>query len=169
VLALAIKLDSPGPVFFSQERAGENGSPFQIIKLRTMLNEAESLRPSDSESPPILKLHDDPRITRVGRLLRRTSLDESPQFWNVLKGEMSLVGPRPEETPIVRSYSDWHRQRLAVKPGITGPMQVNGRGDLDLDERVRLELEYIRNYSLWKDIVILVHTVAAVISGRGAY
>ena len=96
-------------------------------------------------------------------------MDEAPQFWNVLKGEMSLVGPRPEETQIVQTYSDWHRQRLATKPGITGPMQVNGRGDLGLDERVRLELEYIHNYSIWKDIVILARTVVTVISGRGAY
>jgi lipopolysaccharide/colanic/teichoic acid biosynthesis glycosyltransferase/glycosyltransferase involved in cell wall biosynthesis len=171
VLAIAIKLNSPGPVFFIQERAGKNGRPFQIVKLRTMVEDAESIRTGSEEraEPFSPKLHDDPRITRVGRLLRRTSLDEAPQFWNVLKGDMSLVGPRPEETQIVRAYSDWHRRRLAVKPGVTGPMQVNGRGDLDLDERVRLELEYIHNYSIWKDLVILARTVMTVISGRGAY
>jgi lipopolysaccharide/colanic/teichoic acid biosynthesis glycosyltransferase/glycosyltransferase involved in cell wall biosynthesis len=170
VLAIAIKLDSSGPVLFIQERAGENGRPFQIVKLRTMVDDAENAQSEPERGEAFSpKLRDDPRITQVGRLLRRTSLDEAPQFWNVLKGEMSLVGPRPEETQIVQTYSDWHRQRLAVKPGITGPMQVNGRGDLGLDERVRLELEYIHNYSIWRDIVILARTVVVVISGRGAY
>ncbi|RLC77247.1 MAG: undecaprenyl-phosphate glucose phosphotransferase, partial [Chloroflexi bacterium] len=115
------------------------------------------------------KRPNDPRVARVGRFLRRWSLDELLQVWNVLKGEMSLVGPRPEEVRIVRLYNDWHRRRLAVKPGITGPMQVSGRGDLPLDERVRLELDYIENYSLWKDMIILLRTIPAVISGRGAY
>ena len=170
--ALAIKLDSPGPALFVQERAGENGRPFRMVKLRTMVDGAEELLPElvDLESlpSPSFKIPNDPRVTRVGRLLRRASLDELPQFWNVLKGEMSLVGPRPEETQVVRLYSDYHRQRLAVKPGMTGPMQVEGRGDLSLDERVGLELEYIRRYSVWKDLCILARTVAAVLSGRGA-
>lgn len=173
LLAIAIKLDSPGPIFFIQERAGENGKPFHMIKLRTMIDGAQKILPQlvDPEAPPTtrLKLRDDPRVTRVGKLLRRTSLDELPQLWNVLKGEMSLVGPRPEEKRIVKHYSDWHRQRLAVKPGITGPMQVNGRAELDLDQRVELDLAYIRNYSLWKDLVILVETIVVVISGHGAY
>jgi lipopolysaccharide/colanic/teichoic acid biosynthesis glycosyltransferase len=104
----------------------------------------------------------------VGRVLRRTSLDELPQLWNVLKGQMSLVGPRPEDVRVVCHYSDWHRQRLAVKPGLTGPMQVNGRADLTLDERVQLELDYIRHYSLWRDLTLLVRTALAVISARGA-
>ena len=173
VLAVAIKLDSPGPVFFVQERAGLNGKPFRMIKLRTMVDGAEEMLEEliDLESlpAPAFKLRDDPRVTRVGRFLRRTSLDELPQFWNVLRGEMSLVGPRPEEMRVVRLYEDWHRQRLAVKPGMTGPMQVNGRADLSFDERVRLELDYIENYSLWKDICILARTVIAVLSGRGAY
>jgi len=173
ILAAAIKLDSPGPVFFVQERAGENGRPFRMVKLRTMVNGAEEMLSDlvDLESlpSPVFKLHGDPRVTRVGHFLRRTSLDELPQLWNVLKGEMSLVGPRPEETRLVRLYNDWHRQRLAVKPGITGPMQINGRGDLDLEKRGRLELEYIRNYSIGEDIRILAHTVVAIISCRGAY
>jgi lipopolysaccharide/colanic/teichoic acid biosynthesis glycosyltransferase len=173
VLAAAIKLDSPGAVFFVQERAGENGRPFRMVKLRTMVNGAErklaELVDLESLPSPAFKLHDDPRITRVGRFLRRTSLDELPQLWNVLKGEMSLVGPRPEETQVVRLYDDWHRQRLAVKPGMTGPMQINGRGNLSLDERVRLELNYFQHYSLWKDISILARTAVAVASGRGAY
>jgi lipopolysaccharide/colanic/teichoic acid biosynthesis glycosyltransferase/glycosyltransferase involved in cell wall biosynthesis len=173
LLAVAIKLDSPGPIFFIQERAGKNGHPFHMIKLRTMVEEAEKMLPAliDLESlpSPAIKLHNDPRITRVGSFLRRASLDELPQLWNVLKGEMSLVGPRPEETRVVRLYNDWHRRRLAIKPGITGPMQVNGRADLTLDERVQLELNYIHNYSLWKDICILARTIVATVSGRGAY
>lgn len=173
VLAVAIKLDSPGPVLFVQERVGKDGRPFRMFKLRTMVNGAEEMLPAlvnlQSLPSPAFKLRDDPRITRLGRFLRRTSLDELPQLWNVLRGDMSLVGPRPEETRIVRLYNDWHRQRLAVKPGLTGPMQVNGRGDLNLDERVQMELDYIQNYSLWKDVEILIRTIAAVFSGRGAY
>ncbi len=171
--AAAIKLDSPGPIFFVQDRAGQNGQPFRMVKLRTMVDGAEDMLPDlidlEELSSPAFKLEDDPRVTRVGHFLRRTSLDELPQLWNVFKGEMSLVGPRPEELRIVRLYDDWHRQRLVVKPGVTGPMQVNGRGDLDFDERVQLELEYIRDYSLWKDASILLETVVAVISGQGAY
>lgn len=173
VLAVAIKLDSPGPVFFTQERVGENGRLFRMFKLRTMVDGAEEMLSAliDLESlpSPAFKLRDDPRVTQVGRFLRCTSLDELPQFWNILKGEMSLVGPRPEETQVVRLYDDWHRQRLAVKPGLTGPMQVNGRADLSLDERVRLELDYMQHYSLWKDLCILARTVVTVVSGRGAY
>jgi lipopolysaccharide/colanic/teichoic acid biosynthesis glycosyltransferase len=105
----------------------------------------------------------------VGQWLRRFSLDELPQLFNVLKGEMSLVGPRPEETHVVQMYEDWHRKRLAVKPGITGPMQVNGRGDLSLDERVKLELAYIEDHSLWTDLWILLRTVPVVLLGKGAY
>lgn len=173
VLAVAVKLSSCGPVFFIQERVGENGRPFRMIKLRTMVKGAEEMLPAlidlDSLPSPAFKLCNDPRVTGVGRFLRRTSLDELPQLWNVLRGEMSLVGPRPEETRVVRLYNDWHRQRLAVKPGITGPMQVNGRADLSLDERVRLELDYIQHYSLWKDICILARTLVTVVSGQGAY
>lgn len=173
ILAVAIKLDSPGPALFLQERIGQNGRPFQMIKLRTMVKGAEKLIPAPidpgSALAPTFKRRDDPRVTRLGRLLRRFSLDELPQLWNVLRGEMSLVGPRPEEARVVRLYEDWHRQRLAAKPGITGPMQVNGRADLTLDDRVRLELDYIQNYCLWKDICILARTLTVVVSGRGAY
>lgn len=173
LLAVAIKLDSAGPVFFVQERVGENGRPFRMVKLRTMVHGAEKMLPElvdlDSLPSPAFKLRADPRVTRVGRFVRRASLDELPQLVNVLRGEMSLVGPRPEETRVVRLYDDWHRQRLAVRPGLTGPMQVNGRADLSLDERVRLELDYIENYSLWKDMYILACTLIAVVFGRGAY
>jgi len=173
VVSILIKLDSPGPVFYTQTRIGENGRAFRIIKLRSMVEDAERLLPHlqdlDRMESPAFKIKNDPRVTRVGRFLRRSSLDEIPQFWNILKGEMSLVGPRPEEVTLVQKYNDWHRRRLAVKPGLTGPMQVNGRGDLSLDERVRLELEYIENYSLWNDLNILVHTIPAVIHGTGAW
>jgi len=173
VIAVAIKLDSPGPVFFVQERVGENGRPFRMVKFRSMVVGAEEMLEQliDLErlESPAFKIKNDPRVTRVGRILRRTSLDELPQLINVLKGEMSLVGPRPEETRVVALYNDWHRLRLAVKPGMTGPMQVNGRGDLPLDERVRLELDYIEHYSLRKDLEILLRTIPAVISGKGSY
>ena len=171
-LVVLVKLDSPGPAFYVQERVGENGRHFHIIKLRSMVAGADQLAPvmapaARSSSAP--KTPDDPRVTRLGRVLRRWSLDELPQFWNVLMGDMSLVGPRPEETRVVALYSDWHRARLAVRPGITGPMQIHGRGDLALDDRVRLELDYIEHYSLLKDFVILLKTIPAVIRGDGAY
>ena len=171
--ALLIKLDSPGPVFYVQERVGEGGRVFRMVKLRSMVDEAQEmlgqLVDARPHSSPALKVRDDPRLTRVGGILRRISLDEAPQFWNVLRGEMSLVGPRPEEPRVVRLYRDWHRQRLAVKPGMTGPMQIDGRADLSLNERVQLELAYIQNYSLWEDIKILAKTLPATLSGRGAY
>jgi len=173
VMAVIIKLDSPGPVLFKQTRIGENGRSFRIVKLRSMVDGAEYRLPEivnvEQLESPAFKVKDDPRVTRVGRFLRRTSLDELPQFWNVLAGDMSLVGPRPEEVCIVQKYNDWHRRRLAVKPGMTGPMQVNGRGDLPLDQRVHLELDYIEHYSLWRDVVILARTLPAWISGKGAY
>ncbi len=173
VLAVLIKLDSPGPVLFRQTRIGENGRPFRILKLRSMVNGAEARLSEvvdvDQLESPAFKIKKDPRVTRIGRFLRCTSLDELPQFWNVLVGDMSLVGPRPEEACIVQKYNDWHRKRLAVKPGMTGPMQVNGRGDLSLDERVRLELDYIQNYTLWRDVVLLIKTIPVWISGKGAY
>jgi exopolysaccharide biosynthesis polyprenyl glycosylphosphotransferase len=172
-VALLIKLDSPGPIFFAQERAGQYGKPFRMYKFRTMVHNAEALLEQlidlEKLEQPAFKLKDDPRVTQVGRWLRRTSLDELPQLFNVLKGEMSLVGPRPEEVPIVQKYNPWQSQRLLVKPGITGSMQVNGRADLPLNERVKLELAYIENYSLLKDIKILLQTVPAVLAGRGSY
>jgi lipopolysaccharide/colanic/teichoic acid biosynthesis glycosyltransferase len=173
LLALAVKLDSAGSAFFLQERIGENGRRFKMIKLRSMRASAERERSlvmvANSSSSPTLKISDDPRVTRLGRWLRRWSLDELPQLWNVLRGDMSLVGPRPEESAVVAGYSDWHRQRLAIKPGLTGPMQINGRGLLSLDERVRLELNYIENYSIWLDLEILIKTIPAVLSGWGAF
>ncbi len=172
-LAIAIKLDSDGPVFFAQERIGKNGKPFKMYKFRTMTVGADKkvreLIDLGELEQATFKVKDDPRVTRVGRFVRHTSLDELPQLFNVLKGEMSLVGPRPEERWIVEMYSPWHRQRLMMKPGITGPMQISGRGDLPLDERVKLELAYIKHYSLLTDVKILLKTVPAVVSGKGAY
>ena len=170
---IAIRLESEGPAIFVQVRAGENGKPFRVYKLRTMYNGAEqrvaevlALNPLEG---PVYKIPNDPRITRVGRILRRWSIDELPQFWNVLKGDMSLVGPRPEELWVVEKYTDEQRKRLAFKPGLTGPMQVNGRGSLSFDERLKLELEYMQNYSPLKDLQILLRTIAAVFTGKGAY
>ena len=171
-IAPAIIMDSKGPVIYKQERVGEGGKPYTLFKFRSMLNEPETklaLMLEDADLDPLrVKVEDDPRLTRVGRLLRRWSLDELPQFWNVLKGEMSLVGPRPEETHYVALYNDWQRRRLAVKPGMIGPMQVKGHADLSLDERVDLELNYIENYSFVRDLSLLLQTVPAVIRGEGA-
>lgn len=170
--AAAVKLDSPGRVFFVQERVGLGGRRFRMVKLRTMVPDAEAhleaVLAHSALQGLASKMPNDPRVTRVGRWLRRWSVDELPQLWNVLRGEMSLVGPRPEEVRVVEQYSDWHRRRLAVPPGLTGPMQVAGRGALDLDARVRLELEYIEHYSVWRDLEILARTLPAVVSGRGA-
>lgn len=159
--ALAVKLTSPGPVFYHQRRVGENGRLFWVHKFRTMSLDADQKR--------FEKRPDDPRVTPLGRLLRRTSIDELPQLFNVLRGEMSLVGPRPEQVFIVEQYEPWQRQRLAVPPGITGWWQVNGRGDLPMHLNTHYDLYYIRNYSLWLDLKILWKTVGVVIKGRGAY
>lgn len=170
--AIAIKLDSPGPVFFSQVRAGYNRRPFRMHKFRTMVADAEDLLqeivPFDKLSQPMFKLHNDPRVTRVGRFLRRSSLDEVPQLINVLKGEMSLVGPRPEQIDLVERYKPEHLFRLSVKPGMTGPMQVNGRGVLTFDERLSIERSYIENLSTGGDLRILAMTIGVVFSGKGA-
>jgi exopolysaccharide biosynthesis polyprenyl glycosylphosphotransferase len=172
LIALAVVLDDPGPVFFAQLRAGLNGRPFRLIKFRTMVTDAEErladLVQLDQLPTPMFKLRDDPRVTRVGRLLRRFSLDELPQLVNVLLGQMSLVGPRPEQVELVERYLPEHRFRLDVKPGITGPMQVFGRGHLSFDERLSVEREYIENLSLARDLRLIAHTLPAVILGNGA-
>lgn len=176
VAALAIKLDSPGPVFSYQVRIGENGRPFRLIKLRSVA--AEDVRHTESVpagmglSAPVQTPVNPPelggRVTRVGRLLQRTSLDDTPQFFNVLIGDMSLVGPRPDEARVVALYEDFHRRRLAVKPGLTGPMQVDGRGNLSLAERIRVELDYIDHYSLLRDCEIILRTFPAIWRGNAA-
>jgi exopolysaccharide biosynthesis polyprenyl glycosylphosphotransferase len=173
LVALAIKLDSPGPVIFSQRRAGKGGTPFRMYKLRTMRADAEE---SLSEvvsianlSEPMFKLRKDPRVTRLGRWLRRFSLDELPQLVNVLRGDMSIVGPRPEQIELVERYRPEHRFRLDVKPGMTGPMQVCGRGELTFSERLAVELDYVENLSLARDLRILLQTLPMTIRGTGAF
>lgn len=171
--AIAIRLDSPGPVFFRQVRVGRLGQKFTMFKLRTMVADAEekldSLIDLDALDEPAFKITDDPRVTRIGRLLRRSSFDEVPQFINVLKGDMSLVGPRPEEEAVVALYDERQRQRLRVKPGLTGPMQVAGRGGLTFEERLALERDYVDNLTITGDIEILLRTPRAVIRGDGAF
>jgi lipopolysaccharide/colanic/teichoic acid biosynthesis glycosyltransferase len=169
--AIAVKLDSPGPVGFSQLRTGKGGRRFRMYKLRTMVRNAEELKAMymhlNELSYPDFKISNDPRITRVGRFLRKTSLDELPQIFNVLKGDMTLVGPRPTSFS-ADTYRLWHTARLECKPGITGLWQVSGRNELDFDERLRLDIAYHRNQCLWLDLQILFRTVAAVANGRGA-
>jgi exopolysaccharide biosynthesis polyprenyl glycosylphosphotransferase len=173
LIALAIRLDSPGRLIFAQRRAGVTGEPFRLYKFRTMRADAEerlgTVVDLDQLEEPMFKLDGDPRVTRVGRFLRRFSLDELPQLYNVLRGEMSIVGPRPEQVELVQRYRPEHRFRLAVKPGLTGPMQVYGRGELTFAERLAVELDYVENLSLAADLKILVTTVPVVLRGRGAY
>ena len=171
-MALAIWIDDPGPIFFVQMRTGKGGRRFPMYKFRTMVKDAEEKKKElahlNELTWPDFKITNDPRITRVGRILRKTSLDELPQVFNVLKGDMSLVGPRPTSFDS-STYSLWHTERLEVLPGITGLWQVSGRSSLDFDERLRLDIEYIERRSLWLDIQILFRTVAAVFTQRGAY
>ena len=174
LIAIAIKLTSPGPVFFQQQRSGQNGAPFTLYKFRTMITNAEQLKHElealNEMSGPVFKVTNDPRITRIGKWLRRYSLDELPQFFNVLRGEMSLVGPRPLPVDEVRRFSDLaHRRRLSVKPGITCLWQISGRNQIkDFKDWVRLDLEYIDNWSLWLDLSILLRTIPAVFAATGA-
>jgi lipopolysaccharide/colanic/teichoic acid biosynthesis glycosyltransferase len=171
LIALAIKLDSRGPVFFSQERVGQNGRRFRMYKFRTMRalaqDEQQSLAEYNEMRGPIFKVANDPRITRVGRVLRRLSLDELPQFWNVLKGEMSLVGTRPPTPQEVEQYELWHYRRISIRPGMTGLYQVSGRGRIrDFDEIVRLDLKYVDEWSLALDVKILLRTLLSFARGQ---
>ena len=173
LVALLIKLDSPGPIVFKQLRVGKGGKPFQFYKFRSMRVKAEDaiteLSDLNEVSWPLFKIKNDPRLTRVGRFLRRTSLDELPQLINILKGEMSLVGPRPPLPSEVEKYEPWHMKRLEAAPGLTGLWQVSGRSDLPFDEMVMLDIYYIENWSLGLDFRALLQTIPAVISGQGAY
>jgi exopolysaccharide biosynthesis polyprenyl glycosylphosphotransferase len=175
LIAVLTRLDSPGPVVFRQLRTGQGGRPFWMYKFRTMIEGAEEIKPhlqhlNGSGDPRLFKIENDPRVTRMGRVLRRTSLDELPQLINVLGGEMSLVGPRPFFPEDLVHYADHHFGRLAVLPGISGLWQVKGRSNiLDFDEVVRLDREYIEDWSLWLDLKILFLTIPAVIRGRGAH
>lgn len=172
-IALAVKLDSRGPVLYVSDRVGKDGKPFRFLKFRTMHPEAENdkhqLSSLNEVDGPIFKIQDDPRITRVGRFLRRFSLDELPQLFHVLSGKMSLVGPRPPIPEEVAQYTDHHLRRLTVKPGLTCIWQVSGRSTVDFETWVELDLQYIENWSLAFDLVLLVRTLPAVVTGRGAY
>jgi lipopolysaccharide/colanic/teichoic acid biosynthesis glycosyltransferase len=185
--AIAIKLDTRGPVLFRQERVGQYGKTFQLLKFRSMrvasdssvhkefvrkfiAGEEEGIAKKHSNSAPVYKLTKDSRVTRVGRILRKTSLDEFPQFLNVLRGEMSLVGPRPPVPYELEAYRAWHRRRvLEIKPGVTGPWQVSGRSRTRFDDMVRLDLRYAQSWSIWLDLRILLKTPWAVLFGEGAY
>lgn len=175
LIALLIRLDSPGPIIYGQRRVGKNGVPFTFYKFRSMYADAERLKAELAASTHytgdrvLFKMKDDPRRTRIGRWLRRTSLDELPNIFNVLRGEMSIVGPRPHVPEEVAQYEPWQRQRLAITPGITCLWQINGRSNLTFDEQVQFDLYYAEHWSLWLDIKIMLRTIPAVLTGRGAY
>jgi exopolysaccharide biosynthesis polyprenyl glycosylphosphotransferase len=173
LIALLVRLDSPGPALFRQMRVGRDGKHFPIVKFRTMFMDAEAglaeLQKDNEHDGVLFKMRDDPRVTRIGRWLRRFSLDELPQLLNIVRGEMSLVGPRPPLPSEVAQYPDDLRRRLVVKPGLTGLWQISGRADLSWDDAVRLDLRYVENWSLTLDLVILLRTAAAVLRRSGAY
>lgn len=174
VVAAAIKLTDGGPVLFSQTRVGKWGREFQFVKFRSMVVNAEALKDgileqSHHQDSITFKMKKDPRITWIGAIIRKTSIDELPQIWNVLKGEMSIVGPRPPLPKEVARYTLSDRRRLDVKPGLTCIWQVSGRGDIPFSQQVKLDAEYVESQSLWVDLKILVKTIPAVLLGRGAY
>jgi lipopolysaccharide/colanic/teichoic acid biosynthesis glycosyltransferase len=171
VCVIVIRLESPGRALLCQERTGMGGRRFRMYKLRTMVHNANELKAKymhlNEHKYPDFKITNDPRVTRCGRILRKLSIDELPQIVNVIKGDMSLVGPRPTSFG-AETYNLWHTTRLEVKPGVTGLWQVNGRADLEFDDRLRLDITYIRKRSFWLDLKILVWTVTAVLTTRGA-
>tara|TARA_R110002020_G_scaffold90621_5_gene220722 strand:+ start:284 stop:1036 length:753 start_codon:yes stop_codon:yes gene_type:complete len=172
ICGIAIFIEDPGQIFFFQQRTGQYGRRFKMFKLRTMSKNAEEMKKSlmhlNELTWPDFKMTNDPRVLRVGKFLRKTSLDELPQIFNVLRGDMSLVGPRPTSFAAT-TYTLWHTERLEVKPGITGLWQVSGRSDVDFDDRLRLDIEYIRKRNLYFDIQLIFRTVAAVFRSKGAY
>ncbi len=171
--AVAIRLDSEGPILFRQRRAGRDGGEFTIYKFRTMVKDAEArlreVEHLNEVGHGFFKIRDDPRVTRVGRFLRKWSIDELPQLWNVLRGDMSMVGPRPPLPDEVAKYEPWQLRRLRIRPGITGVWQVSGRSEVPFDEAIRLDLFYIENWSLGYDLFLLGKTVLAVLGRSGAY
>jgi len=173
IAIIAIKLDTPGPVFFRHVRLGKNGKPFAMLKFRSMYQDAAVMQTAlvgHNDIPgPVFKIRSDPRVTPTGKFIRKYSLDELPQLWHVLSGDMSLVGPRPPVPEEVARYEPWQRERLAVKPGLTCIWQVSGRSDFPFDEWVRMDIEYVRTRNMWQDLRLLLRTVPAVITGRGAY
>jgi len=172
-IAAAVKLNSRGPVFFRDRRVGLGEQEFGMVKFRTMYADAAGLQAeleaSNEADGPLFKIREDPRVTSVGAFLRRFSLDEIPQLWNVLRGEMSLVGPRPLPLRDYEQLEPWHRKRYLVLPGVTGLWQISGRSNLGFDDLVRLDFFYLENWSVWLDISILAKTLPAVVTGRGAY
>jgi lipopolysaccharide/colanic/teichoic acid biosynthesis glycosyltransferase len=172
VAAVAIRIESAGPTFFRQRRVGEGGMPFDMIKLRTMCDGADAMRDElfdlNESDGPLFKIKSDPRVTRVGRVLRKYSIDELPQFWNVMRGEMSVVGPRPALPSEVAEWDEAVHERLRVLPGITGMWQVSGRAETTFDEYKRLDLYYVDNWSLLHDLKIVLRTIGVVVGGRGA-
>jgi lipopolysaccharide/colanic/teichoic acid biosynthesis glycosyltransferase len=173
LIAVMIKLDSRGPVFFKQDRVGEGGKLFKFYKFRSMIHEADKNKASlielNEQEGPIFKIRSDPRITNVGRFLRRSSLDEIPQIFNVLKGDMGVGGPRPPIPSEVVNYQPWHMGRLAVKPGITCLWQISGRSQIGFNEWMRLDMEYLKTRSFRTDLLIFLKTIPAVIARKGAY
>ena len=173
IVAIPLKIESPGPLFFKQKRVGRNGRYFYIHKLRSMYMDAEErkkeLMAQNEMNGLMFKMEDDPRVTKVGKFIRKTSIDELPQFFDVLRGDMSLVGTRPPTVDEYKQYESHHKRRLSMKPGITGLWQVSGRSNIeDFEEVVKLDVTYIDNWSLWNDIKILFKTVYVVFAGRGA-
>jgi len=173
VIGPLIKLESPGPLFFSQKRVGRNGRIFKIYKFRSMYADAErrkkELMEQNEMNGLMFKMTDDPRITKIGKFIRKTSLDELPQFWNVLKGDMSLVGTRPPTVDEFQQYEWYHKRRLSMTPGLTGVWQVSGRSDItDFEEIVSMDVEYIKNWSLKRDIKIILKTIQVVLHSDGA-
>lgn len=165
-IALAIRRDSRGPALFRQKRLGKGGRPFECYKFRTMFVDAPDLRNADGST---FNSEDDPRVTRIGRILRRTSLDELPQLLNVLRGDMSLVGPRPDQVDQIRYYTPPEMLRLTIKPGVTGLAQINGRNSIPWEQRKHLDLEYVRRQSLWLDLRVLLQTIPYVLVRRGVF
>jgi len=173
IIAVLVRLDSPGPILFVQKRVGKDGKEFPVFKFRSMFTDAEdrfaSLQNANERSGPVFKMRHDPRVTRAGRSLRRYSLDEVPQLLNILRGEMSLVGPRPALPREVALYTSEQKMRLSVTPGLTGLWQVSGRATLSFEQSVALDLEYVRRQSVGLNVVLILKTIPAVVTGYGAY
>ena len=173
IIAIIIKTTSKGPVFFSQKRVGKNGKEFYMYKFRSMVVNAEELKEKLSAqnemSGPMFKMKDDPRVTKVGKFIRKTSIDELPQLWNVLKGDMSLVGPRPSLPKEVAQFEDWMYKRLEVKPGLTCYWQVSGRNNIDFEDWMKLDVKYVKERNLWIDIKLIFKTVGVLFGDKNAH
>ena len=173
IIAIIIKFTSKGPVFFSQKRVGRNGKEFDMYKFRSMVVNAEELKEKlaaqNEMSGPMFKMKDDPRVTKVGKFIRKTSLDELPQLWNVLKGDMSLVGPRPSLPKEVAQFEDWMYKRLEVKPGLTCYWQVSGRNNIDFEDWMKLDVKYVKEKNLWIDIKLICKTVFVLFGDKNAH